>query len=96
MERMGSSKTGRRAVGNLLRHYDRMQRTHPEEFPVIRLRTGGFQHKDDRVGFVRTPVLVVCGRSPKDIVQDILAGAEREKTSILGPVRDQLKAKFGR
>jgi small GTP-binding protein len=36
------------------------------------------------------------GRSPKDIVQEILAGAEKEKTSILGPVRDQLKAKFGR
>ncbi len=36
------------------------------------------------------------GRSPKDIVQDILAGAEKQKTSILGPVRDQLKAKFGR
>lgn len=36
------------------------------------------------------------GRSPKDIVQDILAGAEAEKTSILGPLRDQLKAKFGR
>jgi small GTP-binding protein len=36
------------------------------------------------------------GRSPKDIVQEILAGADKEKTSILGPVRDQLKAKFGR
>jgi GTP-binding protein Era len=36
------------------------------------------------------------GRSPKDIVQDILAGAERQKTSILAPIRDQLKAKFGR
>ncbi len=36
------------------------------------------------------------GRSPKDIVQDILSGAEKQKTSILGPIRDQLKAKFGR
>src|SRR6202453_3523057 len=36
------------------------------------------------------------GRSPKDIVQDILAGAETQKTSILAPIRDQLKAKFGR
>ncbi|MGA2940588.1 MAG: GTP-binding protein [Xanthobacteraceae bacterium] len=36
------------------------------------------------------------GRSPKDIVQDILAGAEKQKTSILGPIRDQLKSKFGR
>jgi hypothetical protein len=36
------------------------------------------------------------GRSPKDIVQDILAGAEKRKNSILGPIRDQLAAKFGR
>ncbi len=36
------------------------------------------------------------GRSPKDIVQEILAGADKQKTSILGPVRDQLKSKFGR
>ena len=36
------------------------------------------------------------GRSPSDIVQEILAGAEERKTSILGPIRDQLKAKFGR
>jgi hypothetical protein len=61
-----SSKTGRRAVGNLLRHFDRMQRSHPGEFPVIRLRAGGFEHRDARVGFVKTPVLVVCGRAPMD------------------------------
>jgi small GTP-binding protein len=36
------------------------------------------------------------GRSPKDIVQVILAGAEKRKTSILAPIRDQLKEKFGR
>jgi len=36
------------------------------------------------------------GRSPKDIVEEILAGSEQQKTSILGPIRDQLKAKFGR
>ena len=63
-----SSKTGRRAVGNLLRHYDRMRRTHPDELPVVRLRTGGFQHRDDRVGFVSTPVFVVCGRQSRDSV----------------------------
>ena len=36
------------------------------------------------------------GRSPKEIVQEILTGAETQKTSILAPIRDQLKAKFGR
>jgi hypothetical protein len=61
-----ASKTGRRAVGNLLRHYDRMQKTCPGEFPVVRLRTGGFEHKDSRVGHVFTPVFVVCGRQPSD------------------------------
>jgi hypothetical protein len=29
-------------------------------------------------------------------VHDILAGAEKEKTTILGPIRGQLTAKFGR
>jgi hypothetical protein len=38
-----TSKTGRRAVGNLLRHYERMQKTRPNELPVIRLGKGGFQ-----------------------------------------------------
>jgi hypothetical protein len=33
-----TSLTGRRAVGNLLKHYDRMQRTNPGEVPVVRLK----------------------------------------------------------
>ncbi len=36
------------------------------------------------------------GRSAKDIVHDILSGAEKEKASILEPIRDRLMAKFGR
>jgi hypothetical protein len=63
-----SSNTGRRAIGTLLRHYDRMGRTHPDMFPVVRLKAGGFQHKDDRVGWVKVPVLAVVGRHAKDDV----------------------------
>jgi hypothetical protein len=61
-----SSKTGRRAVGNLLRHYDRMKRTHPDDLPRVRLSAGGFEHKDSRIGWVATPLFVVVGRSPRD------------------------------
>jgi len=61
-----NSRTGRRAVGNLLRHYDRMHRANPDELPVIRLGKGGFQHKDARVGHVSVPVFVVVGRAPRD------------------------------
>jgi len=61
-----SSPTGRRAVGDLLKHYTRMTRTHPDQLPVVRLGVGGFNHKDDRVGWVKTPKFVVVGRAPRD------------------------------
>ena len=57
-----SSNTGRRAVGNLLRHYDRMRRAGGNDVPVVRLKVGGFQHKDSRVGWVKVPTFVVVGR----------------------------------
>jgi hypothetical protein len=60
------SITGRRAVGNLLRAYDRMRKTHRDMNPVIRFRTGGFNHRDERVGWVSTPRFDVVGRVKKD------------------------------
>jgi hypothetical protein len=59
-----TSKTGRRAVGNLLRHYERLQKTDPGAFPVVRLRPGGFNHSDPRIGWVPTPTFVVVGVTP--------------------------------
>ena len=49
------STTGRRAVGTLLGHYDRLRTSHPDHYPVVRLKPSGFQHKDDRIGWVPTP-----------------------------------------
>jgi hypothetical protein len=59
-----TSKTGRRAVGNLLRHYDRLQHTETGAFPVVRLRPGGFNHSDARIGWVPVPTFVAVGVSP--------------------------------
>jgi hypothetical protein len=56
------SKTGRRAVGNLLKHYDRLQVAGPGSFPVVRLKPGGYQ--DSRYGWVHVPNFVVVGVSP--------------------------------
>jgi hypothetical protein len=61
-----TSQTGRRAVGNLLRHYDRMRRANTGEVPVVRLKSGGFNHRDDRIGWVPVPVFAVVGRAPRD------------------------------
>jgi hypothetical protein len=58
------NKTARRAVGVLLRHYDRMQRTHVGYLPLVRLKVGGYQHRDTRVGWVKTPVIAAMGQVP--------------------------------
>lgn len=78
-----SSATGRRAVGNFLKHYDRLQKTHPDMFPVVRLKVGGFQHRDERVGWVNVPVLAVVGRAPKD-------STARPDTSLRADMNDDL------
>jgi hypothetical protein len=60
-----TNKTGRRAVGNLLKHYDRMRRKDDDHYPVVRLKVSGYNHKDERVGWVHTPVFAVVGKAPK-------------------------------
>jgi hypothetical protein len=60
-----SSITGRRAIGNLLRHYDRVQKTDSSFYPLVKLKVGGFNHRDERIGWVPVPVLAVTGRMPR-------------------------------
>jgi hypothetical protein len=60
-----TSVTGRRAVGEALKHYMRMQRTAPGELPIVRLGTGGFNHRDSRVGYVEVPKFIITGRTSK-------------------------------
>jgi hypothetical protein len=78
-----TSETGRRAVGNLLRHYERMKKTNADELPVVRLRAGGFNHRDARIGWVPTPMFAVVGRAPRD-------SAVKPDTSVAGDMNDQV------
>jgi hypothetical protein len=78
-----TSKTGRRAIGNLLRHYDRMERARSNMYPVIKLKVGGFNHRDDRIGWVAVPVLAVVGRQPKE-------SAARPDTSLQSDMDDSI------
>jgi hypothetical protein len=78
-----TNKTGRRAVGALLRHYDRMLKTNPAEYPVVRLEASGFNHPDQRIGWVATPMFTVVGRRPRD-------SAARPDTSLAADLDDDL------
>ncbi len=78
-----SSKTGQRAVGSLIKHYRRMIKSCPDEVPVVRLKVGGFKHKDSRVGWVVTPMFVVYGKTKRD-------DAARPDTSMEVVLNDQI------
>jgi hypothetical protein len=60
-----TSITGRRAVGRLLDECRKMQRREPNEYPVIKLALGSFQHRDERVGNVVVPAFPRVGKTPK-------------------------------
>ena len=62
---VGSTDTTRRAIGKLLKYYDRICKTDAGFYPLVQLKHGGFNHRDSRVGWVNTPVLAVVGRIPR-------------------------------
>jgi hypothetical protein len=60
-----TSVTGRRAGDNLIGLCGRMEKNEPEHYPVIKLRISGFNHRDERVGWVKTPAFERIGKAPK-------------------------------
>lgn len=60
-----SSTTGRRGVSKLLAHYNRMRRTDPDSYPIVRLQPSGYTHK--KFGWIHTPSFRVVGRIRKDL-----------------------------
>jgi hypothetical protein len=66
-----TSITGRRACDNLISMCGRMQRNEPEFYPVIRLDVSGFEHRDDRIGWVKTPQFTRIGKAPKSDISAV-------------------------
>ena len=75
--------TGRRAVGNLLKHANRLHRTSPDHYTVTRLTLGGYNHRDERVGWVVVPVFKIVGKQPTDSVA-------KPDTSLAGDMNDEI------
>src|SRR5262249_21694236 len=57
------SVTGLRAVGNLLTQSARMATKDNDNYPVIKLRCGGYDHK--KYGWVKVPAFERIGSAPK-------------------------------
>jgi hypothetical protein len=72
-----SSITGRRAVGNLLRHFDRARRNDPNSgYPIVRCKPSGYDSKKKGVGWVNTPSFAIVGRTSKAPLPDTSAAAD--------------------
>jgi hypothetical protein len=76
-----SSPTGRNGVGRLLKHFNRMLRTDPGSYPVVRLKPSGYESK--KFGWVPTPSFQICGRTPKN-------SAALPDTSVAADLNDSL------
>jgi hypothetical protein len=76
-----TSITGRRACGNLIKHFDRMQKTNPGETPIVRLKPAGYNHK--KFGWVPTPQFAIVGHAPRD-------SAAKPDTSAGGDMNDSI------
>jgi hypothetical protein len=71
-----TSITGRRACDAVIRICGKMQTREPDDYPVIKLRISGFEHKDPRVGWIKTPAFDRIGKAPK--TNAALADTSRE------------------
>src|SRR5262245_16110013 len=78
-----SSVTGRRAVDRLIQACARMMTTEPDVYPVIKLRISGFDHRDERVGWVKVPAFERVGKAPK-------ADTTIADTSLSGEMNDEI------
>ena len=56
-----TSPTGRTAVGALMRAYNRMRRTHPNETPIVQLKASSYEHRT--FGKVNIPSFAIVGRT---------------------------------
>jgi hypothetical protein len=78
-----TSITGRRAVGRLLDECRKMQRREPNDYPVVKLALGSFQHRDERVGNVVVPAFPRVGKTPR-------TGMAAIDTSIKADLSDEI------
>jgi len=78
-----TSVTGRRAVDRLIQSCARMVTTEPDVYPIIKLRISGFDHRDERVGWVKVPAFERVGKAPK-------ADTTIVDTSVAGDLNDEV------
>jgi hypothetical protein len=71
-----SSKGGIQAVGKLSKEYGKQMRMRPDQFPVVRLGWGSYEHSNKQYGEIRFPVFEIVGWEPREAIDNALAGMQ--------------------
>lgn len=69
-----SSKGGLQAIGRLAKEYGKAMRMRPDEFPVVRLNWGSYEHSNKQYGEIRYPVFEIVGWAAREDIDRALAG----------------------
>jgi hypothetical protein len=73
-----SSRGGLNAIGELCKAYGKAMRQRPDEFPIVALKVGSYQHSNKAYGRIKFPILEVVGWAAKsDFAQALGAAGEQ-------------------
>lgn len=75
-----SSRGGLNAIGELCKHFGKMMRQKPDEFPVIELGVDSYKHSNKSYGKIYVPMFKIVGWMPKKGIEEALASEATRET----------------
>lgn len=81
-----SSRGGLNAIGELCKVYGKEMRQRPDEFPIVSLEVGSYNHSNKAYGRIKFPIFKVVGWAPKAEFTD-LSSADEGGTSEAAPAK---------
>lgn len=86
-----SSRGGLNAIGELCKTYGKEMRQRPDEFPIVALDVGSYQHSNKAYGRIKFPIFKVVGWAKKSEFDD-LSSSEDEGANEPAPAANKKKA----
>jgi hypothetical protein len=86
-----SSRGGLNAIGELCKTYGKEMRQRPDEFPIVALEVGSYQHSNKAYGRIKFPIFKVVGWAGKSEFAD-LSSSEDEDVKEPAPATNKKKA----
>jgi hypothetical protein len=74
-----SSRGGLNAVGELCKVFGKEMRKRPDEYPIVELKVGAYDHPNKEFGRIKYPILEVVGWEKKNLFEQTEAKPDKSK-----------------